>query len=152
MALPTTVLAAAGLGGHHPPYKSSGGAFYAVARKDADEVEVYKASDPTDAWTLTDTADSPVHVGTILGFATVQDGDVIHMVAWSSAAYEYYTFNMATDQWVVDQAIETPANAPTFPWASIAVRSDGDVVVVYAGDTDSVMGGTKERVDVNIRT
>jgi len=150
MALPTTVLAAAGLGGHHPPYKSSGGAFYAVVRTDADELDVYKATDPTDSWSVQGT--NPVHAGTILGFSTVQDGDVIHMVAWSSAAYEYYTFNMATDAWVVDQAIETPTNAPTFPWASIAVRSDGDVVVVYAGDTDRNMGDTKERVDVNVRT
>ena len=28
----------------------------------------------------------------------------------------------------------------------------GDVIVVYNGDTDAVMGGKKERVDVNIRT
>ncbi|MBW8034086.1 MAG: hypothetical protein FVQ79_00010 [Planctomycetes bacterium] len=60
---------------------------------------------------------------------------------------------MATDSWdVVDELIDTLTNNPTNPWISISVRSDGDVVVVYAGDTDQVMGGKKERVDANIRT
>jgi hypothetical protein len=136
--------------GHHPPYKSSGGAYYAVVRADADELDVYKATDPTSSWTIQDSADGPVHAGTLLGFSTVQDGDVIHMIAWSSAAYEYYTFNMATDQWVVDQAIESSIDADQ-PWGSIAVRSDGDVVVVYAGATDLNMGDSKERIDFNVR-
>jgi hypothetical protein len=65
MALPTTVLSAAGLMGHHPPYKSSGGAYYAVVRADADELDVYKATDPTSSWTIQDSADGPVHAGTL---------------------------------------------------------------------------------------
>ena len=152
MALPTTIVSDVGLGGHHPPFKSSSSSFYSVVRADADELDVYKADgdDPTDAWTVQGTG--PVHAGTLIGYDCIRDADVIHIVAWSSASYEYYTFNMATDAWVVDQAIETPPNAPLHPWASIAVRSDGDVVVVYAGDTDQVMGGTKERVDANVRT
>ncbi len=67
--------------------------------------------------------------------------------------YEYHEFDMSADTWsVANQQIEIPNNKPTFPWISIAVRSDGDVVVVYAGDTDQVMGGTKERVEVNVRS
>ena len=100
MALPTTIVSDVGLRGHHPPFKSSAGAFYSVVRADADELDVYKATDPTASWTLKGTG--PVHAGTIEGFSSVQDGDVIHIVAWSSATYEYYTFNMATDAWVVD--------------------------------------------------
>jgi hypothetical protein len=57
---------------------------------------------------------------------------------------------MATDQWVVDQAIESSIDADQ-PWGSIAVRSDGDVVVVYAGATDLNMGDSKERIDFNVR-
>lgn len=151
MALPTTIVSDVGLKGYHPPFKSSGGNFYSVVRADADELDVYKASDPTDSWTVQDSGDGPVHAGTLLGFATVQGGDLIHIIAWSSAAYEYYSFNMATDQWVADQAIESSIDADQ-PWGSIAVRSDGDVVVVYAGITDANMGDNKERVDVNIRT
>lgn len=155
MALPTTIVSDVGLGGHHPPFKSSGGDFYSVVRTDADELDVYKATDPTDSWTIQDSGDGPVHAGTILGFATVQDSDVIHMVVWSSDRHEYYTFNMATDQWAIDEAItdtDIQSTPPDQPWASIAVRSDGDVVVVYAGETDANMGDEKERVDVNIRT
>jgi len=144
MALPTTIVSDVGLAGHHPPSKSSTDNFYSVVRADADELDVYKATDPEDSWTVQGTG--PVHAGTILGFSTYQDGDIIHIVAWSSATYEYYTFNMATDAWVIDELLITPTNAPTFPWASIAVRS-GVPVVAYAGDTDQVMGGKKERVD-----
>ncbi len=155
MALPTTVLSDVGLEGHHPPFKSSGGAFYSVVRVDADELDVYKATDPTSSWAIQDSGNGPVHAGTILGFACVQDGDVIHMIAWASDRHEYYTFNMATDLWAIDESItdtDIQTTPPTFPWASIAVRSDGDIVVVYAGETDANMGNEKERVDVNIRT
>ncbi|MCH7578130.1 MAG: hypothetical protein IH822_10135, partial [Chloroflexi bacterium] len=70
----------------------------------------------------------------------------------SLLSYTYHTFNMADDTWgVVNELIETPTNAPTFPWISIAVKSNGVPVVAYAGDTDQVMGGKKERVDVNVR-
>ena len=54
---------------------------------------------------------------------------------------------MATDAWAIDELMEAPANFPSKPWASIAVRS-GIPVVGYAGDTDTIMGGSKERVDV----
>lgn len=147
MALPTTILSDVGLPGYHPPYISSVGDVYSVIRADADELDVKKATDPEDSWTLKDAASGPVHVGTLLGYATYQDGDIIHIVAWSSATYEYYTFNMATDAWVIDELLITPSDAPTQPWASIAVRS-GVPVVPYAGDTDRIMGGKKERVDV----
>jgi hypothetical protein len=151
MALPTTILSSAGLGGYHPPYKSSGGAYYCVVLADADELDVYKATDPTDSWTIQDSGGGPVHAGTIGGFSTTVDDNIIHMIVWSAAAYEYWTFDMDTDQWVTDQAIESSIDA-NWPWGSIAVRSDGDVVVAYAGVTDANMGDTKERVDVNIRT
>jgi len=149
MALPVTILSDVGLAGHHPPEKSSGGAFYAGVRADADELDVYKATDPTTSFSLQDSANGPVHVGTLLGYACREDGDVLHIVAWSANTYEYYTFNMATDLWVIDENIITIGStpAPTFPWASIDVRSDGDVIVEYAGERDNVMGDRKERVD-----
>jgi len=149
--LPTTIVSDVGLAGHHPPFKSSGGAFYSVVRADADELDAYKATDPTtNSWSAQGTG--PVHAETISVFACVQVSDVIHIAATGiNGTNEYYTFNMATDAWVIDEAIDNPTDNPTFPWISIAVRSNGDVVVVYAGDTDKVMGSTKERVDINIR-
>lgn len=147
MALPTTIVSDVGLAGHHPPYISSAGATYGVVRADPNELDVKKAIDPEDSWTLKDSASGPVHAGTLLGYATYQDGDIIHIVAWSAGTYEYYTFDMSTDTWDIDELMETPNDAPTFPWASLAVRS-GVPVVVYAGDTDRVKGDKKERVDV----
>ncbi len=153
MALPTTISSFNGEVGHHPPYKSSGGAFYATVAESSDILQVYKATDPTDSWVLQDDAGNS-DAETIL-FATVQDGDLIHIASASSIsstiAYRYSSFNMATDAWVViDELIETPD--PGLRWISIAVRSDGDVVVAYNGGTDSVMGGAKRRVDYNVRT
>ena len=150
--LPTIIFSGAGLRGHHPPRQSSDGNFYSVIRTDADELDVKKATDPEVSWALQDEANGPVHAGTIEGFATVKVGDVIHMIAWSDDTYEYYTLDMSTDQWGVDQLIETVSDAPLHAWGSIAVRSNGDVIVVYAGDRVKVSGKFRERVYVNIRT
>lgn len=160
MALPTTIVSSVGHAGHHPPFKSSGGAFYVVVTNPlgSNIIDVFKATDPTDSWTVQDAADNPINVPIASGaLAAVQDGDKIHIATIGGGANKkpsYHLFNMATDNWdVTEEEIEAnfPQN-PTNPWISIAVRSDGDVVVVYAGDTDQDMGGKKERVDVNIRT
>jgi len=155
MALPSTVETQPGTAGHYPPCKSSGGSFYAPVLASS-RIKAYKADgdDPADAWTIQDSTGDPA--GTHSVVSTVQDGDVIHVATYgvlsTVAGYRYHQFNMATDTWdLVGETIEIPTNLPTIPWISIAVRSDGTVVVVYAGDTDQVMGGTKERVDVNIR-
>jgi len=153
MALPITITGITRSTGHNPPVKSSAGNFYIVERASAGDLAVFKATDPTVSWTQQDSADRPSGP-TIFIISSVQDGDILHIAtSVGSSGYEYHTFNMATDQWVVtNQLIEDPTNRETHEWISIAVRSDGDIVVVYAGDTDQVMGGKKERVDVNVRT
>ncbi len=73
----------------------------------------------------------------------------------STGSWGYHEFSMSANTWsVTNELIDGLTNNPTSPlaWISIAVRSDGDVVVVYTGGTDQVMGGTKERVDYNVRT
>jgi len=151
MALPTTIVSKGHWAGHLPPFKSSGGNFYVVARRSVtdDSIRVYKATDPSDSWTE-QTTGPIVTIASIVSIS--QDGDVIHMTSYDSGTYEYHQFNMSTDAYdVKDELIETPTNAPTNPWISIAVEGTGVPKVAYAGDTDQVMGGTKERVDVNIR-
>src|SRR3990167_6766664 len=55
---------------------------------------------------------------------------------------------MSSDTWgTIDELIETPKDAPITPLASVAVRSDGDVIVLYAGDVDAVMGTSYQRTD-----
>ena len=149
MALPSTISATPGDAGHHPPCKSSAGNYYAVVSGTASRIAVFKASDPTDTWTQ--------QGGEIAGntFSIVQSGDILHIVLHSTTSVKYTSFNMGDDTFLDGTSLETVediTNIPNREWASIAVRSDGDVVVVYAGATDQVMGGTKERVDYNVRT
>ncbi len=154
MALPIQVRSGIGIMGHHPPMKSSAGAFYCVVRSGSTTIDVFKATDPTDTWTQSDASGRPFLPATMVGYSIVQGGDLIHIVAWTNSLYEYSQFNMATDNWDVGGGGETidvvTDNAALF-WASIAVRSDGDVIVAYNGSTDQNMGGTKERADYAIR-
>ena len=159
MALPVTIASIVGFPGHHPPFKSSAGAFYVVGLSATDQIDIYKATDPTDSFSIQDAANNPTTFTTLHCLSARQKGDVIHIAAMrlslTTLRANYFTFNMATDLWVLNNnVIELfgTTNLPTNPWISIDVRSDGDVVVVYAGVTDQVMGGKKERVDGNIRT
>ncbi len=154
MALPTTITTQAAAVMIPKPFKSSGGNFYAIVAETINTIDAYKATDPTDSWTVQDAANNPSDGQGIAGVTAIQDGDIIHIAFIDGLrAYYYSTFDMSDDTWgTINEEIEFPTNTATFPWISIAVRSDGDVVVVYAGDTDQVMGGKKERVDVNIRT
>jgi hypothetical protein len=137
--------------GYYPPMKSSGGNFYAVAFTSAGfGIEVWKATDPTDSWTEQDHQTS---IGNVAVCSAVQGGDLIHIAHMNAGVLRYTRFNMATDVFdVVNELVESTTNDPANDWCSIAVRSDGDVVVVYNGDTDANMGNQKERVDVNVRT
>ena len=51
-----------------------------------------------------------------------------------------------------DIVIESPGTTQTADACTIAVRSDGDIVVAYQGDSDMVMGTEFERIDWNVST
>ena len=135
------------------PFKSSGGNFYTVLRESSGITpEVYKATDPTTSFSAQDAANNPVNAATTLW--AYQVGDVLHIVTYHDSATSdvvyYHTFNMATDAWVTkDEVIESPKDTPgaTYMSGSIALRSDGDVIVLYNGDQDTVMGVDYQRVD-----
>lgn len=150
MAFPTTIFAGGGIDGHQPPCKSSAGNFYAIVPISTTAIEAYKATDPEGgSWSAVDVgANNPAGFGTLSVLSYVQAGDSIMCCTWDGTIYEYHRFNMSTDTWdVVDSDLGTIDQAPTFPWCSIAVRNDGDIICVIAGDTDQNMGGKKERVD-----
>lgn len=162
MALPVTVISAAGVVGYQPPVKSSKGEFYCLVVS-GNAIDAYKATDPTSSFTVQDASNNPAKAGssTFNAFTYVQAGDTLYgvnVVTTSSGDVGYYhvKFYLDTDLWEQFggnslETIELPTNSPTNPWASIAIRSDGDVIVAYAGDTDQVMGGKKERVDYGRR-
>ena len=155
---PAVILGSNGaLPGYSPPFKSSAGNFYVAVFDDGDDdIDVYKATDPTDSWTVQDDTNNPNFTTNVITLTAVQSGDVIHIayfVAGLDIDYQYGNFNMADDTWgETTEDIDTDTATADQRWISIAVRSDGDVVVVYNGDTDNNMGDAKERVDVNIRT
>jgi hypothetical protein len=153
MAFPVTITTEAGFPGHNPPYKSAAGVFYAVvAQPGESDIDVYSATDPAGTWSLAASVASGAN--SCSAFATVQDGDKIH-IAWfvlaSVVAIKYNAFDMSDDTFDVTPTSEDifsqAADRPYQPWISIAVRSDGDVIIAHNGLVDRVMGGDKERVD-----
>ena len=136
------------------PFKSSGGNCYVVVLESTGGTpEVFKATDPTSSFTAQDTANNPTAVPSSMW--AYQVGDVLHIVTQETsvlaADLHYHTFNMATDAWgTKNELIETPKDAPAtadYIGCSVALRSDGDVIVLYCGDTDAVMGTAYNRVD-----
>lgn len=151
MALPVTVFSGAGIKGYSPPFISSGGDVYAAVKVASSRLDIYKATDPTSSFAIVDDAGSPA--GAVVALSVTQKGDVLYLATWTGSSYRYHEFSMSADTWsVIDEQIDAVDNDPTFSWISIAVRSTGVPVVAYAGDTDQVMGGKKERADVNVRT
>lgn len=153
MALPTTIKTGAiDLKAYSPPFISSGGNVY-VALVDAvagGDLHIYKATDPTSSFTIQDDSNRPTLVQTGGVGSVFQVSDVLHIITMEATPNEihYHTFNMATDAWaIIDEVVETPTDPSTNSWISISARSDGDIIIVYGGDTDMVMGGKKERVD-----
>jgi len=137
------------------PFKS-GGAFYIVFVESADisVINVYKATDPTDSFSIQDTANDPDVTSTIRSMAVVKDGTDLHISTWAGTGPEIrrHVFHMATDLWdgtLVNEEVEDiddiPPSANQFSW--IEIRSDGDVIVQYSGDTDSIHGVARRRVD-----
>ncbi len=151
MALPTTVSTGVGDPGHHPPIKSSGGDFYCIARRSAStDIECFKATDPTDSWTAQDSGNRPIHTGNPDGWAIATHDNIIFVINWAndSDRYEHYQFDMDTDTWTVDESMRSTSGDPPWRhWASVAVRSDGDVIVAYHGEFDENMMDEWQRTD-----
>lgn len=120
--------------------------------------QIHKAgADPlVDTWTVQDDAGRPWDTVAGAPGAGWQDGTKIHVVQWEPdfRRYEYSVFGTSddsnADQWdgtIINEVVELPANEPITVAGFIAVRSDGDVIVVYNGDTDKIMGTDYDRCD-----
>ena len=159
MALPVTISGVSFLDtamGKCGPFLS-GGAFYAVFLDSTDEgnLDVFKATDPTDAWTQSATVDTG-GASDVLAYAAVQDGTNIHIVTHvgSTTNLDYHVFAMASDSFSTSsEDVGVAAGASTSPpWVDIAVRSDGDIVVTFAGATETVHGAARQRASYVIKT
>lgn len=123
------------------------------------KVQVLKSSDITDptSFSLVSLADNPKGGGGgLVNIATVQVGTKIHVVFYQGASPEvgeevfYCRFDMDLDLWdeIDTTQIEVLVEAndsDNFP-ISIAVRSDGDIVVTFSGDPEKVHGTNFDRI------
>lgn len=148
----STTIGAGSLGRGRNPVHAVSGAFYQVIHDlTANDLKMMKASDPTSSWSEVDSAGAPTNEPQSTGWLiSVADSTYIH-VAVLYNNYTYYSrFDHTSDAWdntIVDEEITTPGSTAAFRWASIAVRSDGDVIICYSGASEAVKGDQKQRVD-----
>lgn len=145
MALPTTisnVTSSATLLTPPRPFISSGGNVYVVVVDSADNsiIEVHKATDPTSSFTEQNSAGKPDLTNVASCLAVFPVGDVLHIASQESTTGRvgYHTFNMATDLWAIVNETVTTSPGAVANSVGIAVRSDGDVIILYAGAFETV--------------
>jgi hypothetical protein len=155
MALPVSLLTGSDLPDNNyycGPFKAPNQAIYVIAIASGANITVVKAADPTVSFSEQDASNKPA-VGSPQSVWGYLSGSEIHIVgevgfAGGDPHLHYHVFDTASDTWTtVDEAVETLKDDPTAVSCSIAVRSDGDVIVLYNGDTDSDMGNPYDRVD-----
>ncbi len=137
------------------PVKDASDDFYVVLLDKADTsiVRMFKASDPAGRWSEADPEARLDLPAAVLSMWSVLDGSVIHVATQdANRDVEYHTFNTSSaasspDTWqTVREVVDGTPNG-TAAAVSIAVRSDGSVIVLYQGATDDVGGTSYERVD-----
>ncbi len=127
----------------------SDGSVYVVLLDSADNslIEVHKDSGP---FTEQDSANKPDVSATVRSMWAYQNGTDLHIAHQASdGRVGYSVFHMSTDLWdgtIIDEQVDAPSGTLLDKGVSIAVRSDGDVIVLYLGSTDDV-GGERQRVD-----
>lgn len=86
------------------------------------------------------------------------DGTNLHVVTHirtnddtSGPAYEYSIFDTITDLWTLTQETLEVVSSGSARFANIQLRSDGDVLCFYNGNTDNVMGSPFFRAKIGRR-
>ncbi len=144
-----------GTGGHVGPVLASGGTDLYVVAEDigtADKVGMFKSTNGGTTWTRQDTGNAPVLPNNLMALSMWLDGDLIHIVGVDEAQtagmafaqiFEYYTFDVSTDLWGIDEQITTTTLSGISQEnnsVDIAVRSDGDVIVAHQISDRANMG------------
>jgi hypothetical protein len=160
MAFPTTISTSAsfettvGCGG---PFLSSGGNVYVILRDTTDttKLRAFKATDPTTSFSNVGT-DFSLGSGLVARrIAAVQSGDNIHVTTSSSATsssvttIHYHVFSMSSDTWTTtNTVVKSAIDISTVEGGNsvIAVRSNGDVIILYQSVLGASMGNNYSRV------
>ena len=141
------------------PFRASNGNHYAVVLNGSGELEIFKADNGDNTWSAQDSANNPAETS-INCIAAVLSGTTIHIATGNANLnpdYFYHTFSTSSDTWgtkdeTIEAAVDTDLVNANQVSIDLAVRSDGSVVAVYSGDSDSVMGTAYPRVDYRIRS
>ncbi len=153
MALPVTISGTQMFNGsnYYGPFKSSGGNYYAILLDSTndDELEAWKATDPTDSFTEQDSGGKPTlgSSNTATSMWVYEDGDNLHIVTQrDDDDVEYHIFNMATDNWdTVEESVQAITDSGAEQRCSITLRSDGDVIVAYQTEGETLHGQHRSR-------
>lgn len=139
---------------HLGPFRDSNGNLYVVSN-----LRMYKSTNGGSTWVEQDSTGRPTPPGGVAAETAVQDGDTLHLAAHSGFTggksqdvnITYHTFTTSDhattpDEWViVDEAVVTvnvgdAGDVIEAAGIEIAVRSDGDVIVIHPGSTNTDMG------------
>lgn len=167
MALPTTISGISTAVACVGPFKSSAGNYYfiGVSSSTTTKLQAQKATDPTSSFSAVGTDPTGSSSVAIAAVAAYQVSDVVHVVSCGGGSsltseYRYHTFDMASDAWSVTNelidgsAIDARTSGGTAQRAaSVVVRSsDSEVIVVYNGARQAVMGNSYSRIVAKRRT
>lgn len=118
------------------------------------DLNVTKATDPTSSFSTQDAANNPSSAPGGTSAWAYLSGSEIHIVVGGpdsgDTSIHYHVFDTSSDTWTItNESIESGIKdiATGNQAVSVAVRSDGDVIVLYNGDPDNDMGTAYERVD-----
>jgi len=127
------------------PFKEVGDAFYVAILGEADNhVVVMKATaDPLVDGNWAGQDEVVVIGAAVKSLWSVLDGTDIHVVTQeANARLGYHKFDTSSDTWTIkDEAVGNTTESAVIPACSIAIRSDGDVIVLYAS-----ADGTNQKV------
>ena len=152
MALPVTLSGSAWSkqsgGGPH----LVGGNVYAffVVSGDLPTINAFKATDPETSFSVVDTHDSGAT--NIRDLSTVVSGTTIFVIFETATFIAIVEFDTITDTFSNNVNIESfsGGQGPStidLVICDVRIRSDGDLIVLYGGDTDNVKGTAYDRVD-----
>lgn len=154
MALPETISSLAETYKHPNggPFKS-GSSFYILVSLSNDP-SIATSTDPgVDGFGTVDSANRPNGNSTGPGSSmhSILDGTTIHIATQSTATgdpVDYHTFSCSSDTWsITDESVLSSISSEQH-FASISLRSDGDVIIAYMGPMEANMGTDYDRVDL----
>ena len=153
---PVTVAAGLSWSAHranrHGPFEYNSNLYGVFIDATNNHVEVWKSTNSGASWAEADSANHQSATGGTLGADTVQVGSTLYILnsrnSGAGATWRVRTFSMSTDTWgaEVDSGIQDFPNVSGIDTAFLAVRSDGDYIVLHNTSTQSVMGNPYRRV------